>query len=193
MHDGLGQHPAPTHVVAHLSDTHLLAGGALLGGAIDTAAHLRDALARLELAAPAADALVVSGDCTDLGEPEAYALLRELVEPVAERMGATVVYAAGNHDERAPMWRVLHDVDSDAPYDGVHEVAGLRIVSLDTQWTDVLVAMDGPLAAAAMDPRLEGGRYPWQDTIAHEYIHLVVTHHTADRAPVWPGEPGDAA
>ena len=132
MHDGLGQHPAPTHVVAHLSDTHLLAGGALLGGAIDTAAHLRDALARLELAAPSADALVVSGDCTDLGEPEAYALLRELVEPVAARMGAVVVYAAGNHDERAPMWQALHGVDSSAPYDHVHEVAGLRIVSLDS-------------------------------------------------------------
>lgn len=132
MHDGLGQHPAPTHVVAHLSDTHLLAGGALLGGVVDTAQHLRDALARLELAAPAADALVVSGDCTDLGEPEAYALLRELVEPVAERMGATIVYAAGNHDERAPMWRALDGVDSDAPYDRVHDVAGLRIVALDT-------------------------------------------------------------
>lgn len=132
MHDGLGQHPAPTHVVAHVSDTHLLAGGALLGGVLDTAGHLRDALARLELAAPTADALVVSGDCADLGEPEAYALLRELVEPVAERMGATVVYAAGNHDERGPMWRALHDVDSAAPYDRVHEIAGLRIVSLDT-------------------------------------------------------------
>lgn len=132
MHDGLGQHPAPTHVVAHLSDPHLLAGGALLGGAIDTTGHLRDALGRLELAAPTADALVVSGDCADLGEPEAYALLRELVEPVAARMGAVVVYAAGNHDERAPMWRALHDVESVAPYDHVHEVAGLRIVSLDT-------------------------------------------------------------
>ena len=132
MHDGLGRHPAPTHVVAHVSDTHLLAGGALLAGVVDTAAHLRDVLERLALAAPAADALVVSGDCTDLGEPEAYALLREIVEPIAERMGAAVVYAAGNHDEREPMWRVLHGIDAAAPYDRVHDVGGLRIVSLDT-------------------------------------------------------------
>ena len=34
-------------------------------------------------------------------------------------------------------------------------------------------------------PRVLPRGYPWQDTIAHEYIHLVVTHHTADRAPVW--------
>jgi thiol-disulfide isomerase/thioredoxin/tetratricopeptide (TPR) repeat protein len=34
-------------------------------------------------------------------------------------------------------------------------------------------------------PRALERGYAWQDTIAHEYIHLVVTHHTADRAPVW--------
>ena len=40
-----------------------------------------------------------------------------------------------------------------------------RILSLDNQWTDVLVALDAPLAAAALDPVVEGGRYPWQDGI----------------------------
>jgi len=34
-------------------------------------------------------------------------------------------------------------------------------------------------------PRALPRGYSWQDTIAHEYIHLVVAHHTADRAPVW--------
>jgi iron complex transport system substrate-binding protein len=38
-----------------------------------------------------------------------------------------------------------------------------RIVSLDTQWTDVLVALDAPLVAAALDPSIDGGRFPWQD------------------------------
>ena len=38
-----------------------------------------------------------------------------------------------------------------------------RIVSLDNQWTDVLTALDGPLVGAALDPVIEGGRYPWQD------------------------------
>lgn len=45
------------------------------------------------------------------------------------------------------------------------EAAPERIVSLDTQWTDVLVALDGPLVGAALDPVSEGGRYPWQDDI----------------------------
>ncbi|MBX2804001.1 MAG: redoxin domain-containing protein [Myxococcales bacterium] len=34
-------------------------------------------------------------------------------------------------------------------------------------------------------PRALPRGYAWQDTIAHEYIHLVVAHHTTDRAPVW--------
>ena len=168
MHDGLGQHPAPTHVVAHVSDTHLLAGGALLGGAIDTAAHLRDVLERLELAAPTADALVVSGDCTDLGEPEAYALLRSIVEPVAERMGATVVYAAGNHDERAPMWHALHGTASEAPYDHVHDVAGLRVVSLDSS------------LAGFHHGGFDAGQAEWlADVLAEPAEHgtLLVMHH----------------
>jgi iron complex transport system substrate-binding protein len=38
-----------------------------------------------------------------------------------------------------------------------------RIVSIDTQWTDVLTALEAPLVGAALDPMVEGGRYPWQD------------------------------
>ena len=40
-----------------------------------------------------------------------------------------------------------------------------RIVSLDTQWTDVLTAMDGPLVGAVLDPQIEGGRFPWQNDL----------------------------
>jgi iron complex transport system substrate-binding protein len=39
-----------------------------------------------------------------------------------------------------------------------------RIVALDNQWLDVLLALDGPVVGAALDPQVEdGGRYPWQD------------------------------
>ena len=36
-----------------------------------------------------------------------------------------------------------------------------------------------------VSPRSLSGGYDWEDTIAHEYIHLVVAHHSIDRAPVW--------
>ena len=34
-------------------------------------------------------------------------------------------------------------------------------------------------------PRATAGGYAWMDTAAHEYIHLVVSWRTKDRAPVW--------
>ena len=45
------------------------------------------------------------------------------------------------------------------------EAAPQRIVSLDTQWTDILTSLDAPLVGAVLDPRIEGGRYPWQTDI----------------------------
>ena len=78
-----GQYPPPRHVVAHLSDPHLLADGALQYGVIDPEAGLRLALERLDRLDPGPQALVFTGDLADKAEPAAYARLRELVEPVA--------------------------------------------------------------------------------------------------------------
>ena len=49
-----------------------------------------------------------------------------------------------------------------------------RIVSLDNQWTDVLVALDAPLVGAALDPVIHG-RYPWQDVIPASVESIPVT------------------
>ena len=127
----LGQHPRPRHVVAHLSDPHLLAD-ALQYGVIDTEAGLRLALERVARLDPAPDALVFTGDLADRGEPAAYARLRELVEPFAGGLGAEVVWVMGNHDERAAYAGELFDSDEDGCQDRVHDVGGLRIVALDT-------------------------------------------------------------
>nr|WP_241429124.1 metallophosphoesterase [Agrococcus sp. ARC_14] len=126
-------HPEPAAVIAHLSDTHLLAGGALLAGLVDTESHLRDTAERLRVAAADADVIVVSGDVADLGEREAYALAREILEPVAAAIGAPIVWAAGNHDER-PQMRTALGLGGDPldPVDSVVDVGDLRIVSLDS-------------------------------------------------------------
>ncbi|GAA4683818.1 metallophosphoesterase [Nocardioides nanhaiensis] len=130
-----GQHPDPTHTIAHLSDPHLLAGGVRQYGVVDPEAGLVRALERLEHLRPAPQALVFTGDLADKAEPEAYARLRALVEPVAQRLGAAVVWTMGNHDEREPYAAGLFDVTGPAaaePQDRVHDVAGLRVVALDT-------------------------------------------------------------
>jgi len=127
-----GQYPAPAHVIAHLSDPHLLAGGALQYGAIDTEAHLDQALTRLRQIDPPPQALVFTGDLADKGEPKAYARLREMVEPAAAALGAQVIWVMGNHDERAPYSLGLFDAESEAPQDRVYDVAGLRVIALDS-------------------------------------------------------------
>ena len=114
MHIQLGQHPAPAHVIAHLSDPHLLADGVRQYGVIDTEAGLIRALARLAHVDPAPQALVFTGDLADRAEPAAYARLREIVEPAAAAMGAQVVWVMGNHDERAEYSEGLFGEASDA-------------------------------------------------------------------------------
>lgn len=133
MSPQFGVHPPADRVIVHLSDTHLLAGNPPLGGRFDTALNLRRMLDGVEATGIRPDALVFTGDLTDLGEPEAYRALRAEVEPVAERLGAPVVWVAGNHDERPAMRRELFGLDADEqPITGVFDLGGLRLVALDS-------------------------------------------------------------
>ena len=78
-----GQYPSPRFTVAHLSDVHLLADGVKQYGVVVPEAGLQLALDRLGRLDPVPQALVFTGDLADKAEPDAYARLRELVEPVA--------------------------------------------------------------------------------------------------------------
>jgi 3',5'-cyclic-AMP phosphodiesterase len=127
-----GQYPAPRFTVAHLSDVHLLAHGVKQYGVVEPQDGLRMALERLGRLDPVPQALVFTGDLADRAEPDAYARLRELVEPFAEGIGAQVVWVMGNHDERAPYAKGLFDSDDDGPQDRAYDLGGLRIIALDT-------------------------------------------------------------
>lgn len=128
-----GRHRPAGHTLVHLSDTHLLAGGALLGGTIDCARGLERALAAVERTDIRPDAVVISGDLTDLGQPDAYRALRAVAEPFAERLGAPIVWVAGNHDERPVLRAELLDAEAtQEPITGVWDLGGLRLIALDT-------------------------------------------------------------
>lgn len=128
-----GQYPPARRTLLHLSDTHLLAGNPPLGGRYDTAANLARTLAAAEATGIRPHAIVFTGDLTDLGEPDAYAALRAAVEPVAERLGAPVIWVAGNHDERPALRRDLLGLEpTQEPVTGVWDLGGLRLVGLDT-------------------------------------------------------------
>lgn len=127
-----GQHSPASRTLVHISDTHLLAANRPLGGAYDTHANLRAMLDRIEKI-PAADALVITGDLTDLGEAEAYVDLKRMVEPVADRMGVDVIWVAGNHDERPAMRS--HLLGEDASQKAIcraFDLDGLRLIALDS-------------------------------------------------------------
>lgn len=130
---GVAEHPRPDHVIAHISDTHLVSGDADLYGNVDADARLCELLERLEGSQTRLDALIFTGDLADTGQPDAYRKLHELVEPLATRLGADVIWVMGNHDNRAALREhLLRETPTMAPIDRVHDIAGLRVIVLDT-------------------------------------------------------------
>ncbi|SNS86278.1 phosphodiesterase [Rhodococcoides kyotonense] len=126
------EYPRPNHCLLHITDTHLIADGDLYG-AVDSEARLSRVLANIEASEVRPDALVFTGDLTDRGESRAYDTLRSLVEPVAEALGAQIVWAMGNHDDRATFrTRLLDEIPSTGSIDQVHDIDGLRVVTLDS-------------------------------------------------------------
>ncbi|MDQ1127783.1 Icc protein [Microbacterium sp. SORGH_AS 505] len=129
------EHPAAERILLHLSDTHLRGPGPRLFDSVDGEASLTAALDAIESSGIAPDAIVFTGDLVDLGEAAAYDAIRALVEPFAERLGASLLWVMGNHDDRGAFREHLLDetpADPTAPYDRVDELDGLRIVTLDT-------------------------------------------------------------
>lgn len=152
--------PAPLRIL-HLSDTHLFGDDTRHYGVVDTTAALQRVLDRAaEL--DRIDVIVLSGDLSDDGSEGSYRMLRELVEPLAAARGAEVLYAMGNHDQRAGFEAVLGSRERELV------VGGVRFVTLDSS---VPGRGHGELDAAALD-RLRGIL-----TTPAEHGTVVVVHH----------------
>jgi 3',5'-cyclic AMP phosphodiesterase CpdA len=129
----MGQYPDPGHVLVHVSDTHFLADGARLYGRVDTDSTLARAMRQLDRSGIHPDAIVLTGDIADRGEADAYDRVRALVEPLAEKTGAQLVWVMGNHDERGRFRAgLLDESPTTEPVDRVVVVNGLRIIALDS-------------------------------------------------------------
>ena len=92
-----GQHAPARRVILHLSDTHLLGGDRLLGERYDTAANLRRTLDAAEATGVRPDAVVFTGDLTDLGQPSEAGRLAEILRSAT----VPVVGVFGNHDHES--------------------------------------------------------------------------------------------
>ncbi|MFJ2663188.1 metallophosphoesterase [Nocardia fluminea] len=163
--------------IVQITDTHLRPEGELLHG-VDTAANLTAVLDRLREFGQRVDVLIFSGDLSDNGSPEAYRRLRAAVEPVAAELGAEVVYAMGNHDERTAFGIELlgrDTVDPDLPHDQCVEIAGVRIIVLDST------------TPFQHDGKLEPEQLAWlADELRTPAPHgtVLVVHHPPLRSPL---------
>ncbi|HEY8589944.1 MAG TPA: phosphodiesterase [Naasia sp.] len=129
----IAEHARPDHFLLHLSDTHFVGGADALYGTVDSEGMLRRLAAEFEASGRRPEAIIFTGDLADRGEQEAYAKLRGIVEPFADRLGAEVIWCMGNHDDRATFRRMLlGEAGATTPIDRVYNVNGLRVISLDS-------------------------------------------------------------
>ncbi|MHA7190043.1 phosphodiesterase [Arthrobacter sp. MDT2-16] len=127
-----GEHPPADHLLLHFSDTHFVADGPLYGG-VDARERLAQLLEEVGRSGVRPDALVFTGDLTDKGAPDAYASLREVVEPVAEELGTPVIWLMGNHDKRPALRAaLLGEPPEDTPLYRSYRLGGLRVIAPDT-------------------------------------------------------------
>ena len=85
----------PQRTLLHISDTHLRAEGGRLFGVVDGAATLTRTITAVEDAGIEVDAIVFTGDLADLGQQDAYAELRAIVDPFAAGHGS--IFGMGSY------------------------------------------------------------------------------------------------
>jgi Icc protein len=153
-------------LLAQLSDPHIVREGERLLGVIDTATHLREAVAHVNGLDPQPDLVLLTGDLSNEGRPEEYEHLGYLLGPLR----APFHLVPGNHD--------LTDQLRDAFPDHVHGAPGRRADGV----------IDGPLRVVTLDSSrypepggsLDPGQLEWLDAtlaVAPEQPTVVAVHH----------------
>src|SRR3954471_1368097 len=87
-------------LIAQLTDLHVRPHGMLANRVVETNAMLKRALMHVAALDPAPDAVIMSGDLTDMGLAEEYEILADLIRGHL-KMPAYVI--PGNHDRRETM------------------------------------------------------------------------------------------
>ena len=160
--------------ILHITDTHLVAPPKLVSGVLDTASLFQKQVSQIVEALPRiglVDALLVTGDVSDDGTAESYALFRQMVEP----LGLPLLVIPGNHDAREPMRAAFADLglfEASDRLNWIRDVGDLRIVGIDTlvegsgggivdeatlAFLDEALATDGPVLLAMHHPPFVSG------------------------------------
>ena len=88
-------------LLVQITDTHILPRGKLLYGEVDTATHLREAVAEINAMEPQPDLVMITGDLVEKPSDSTYSHFDELIAPLK----APVYLIPGNHDDPIEMER----------------------------------------------------------------------------------------
>jgi Icc protein len=161
-------------LLAQISDLHIKRAGALAYRRVDTGAYLARCITALNALQPRPDAVIMTGDLVDQGDPEQYAHLKTLLAPLE----IPYFLLVGNHDERTALRDAFPDraeLRSGGEFVQYQlDVGPLRIIALDSlvpgqsggnlcdarlQWlaTQLDAAQDKPTVVALHHPPFECG------------------------------------
>jgi Icc protein len=82
-------------LLIQITDTHILPRGELLYGKVDTAKHLRESVAEINLMEPQPDLVMITGDLVEKPSDDTYTHFDELIAPLK----VPVYLIPGNHDD----------------------------------------------------------------------------------------------
>lgn len=160
--------------IIQLTDTHLMPPGMVVNG-VDPEAQLRAAVADIVAKHADADLLAITGDLCNDGDPEAYALLREILSDVPFEVRLML----GNHDRRGPFREAFpaHPVDADGYIQSVLDTEHGRLLFLDSHEAGVIGGIYGADRLAWLDAALAGaGAEPVTVFIHHPPIDPGIGH-----------------
>ena len=119
-------------LLAQISDLHIKRPGALAYRRVDTGAYLARTVAALNALEPRPDAVIMTGDLVDQGDPEQYAHLKTLLAPLQ----IPYFLLVGNHDERTALRAAFADrAELHSGGEFVHyavDIGALRVIALDS-------------------------------------------------------------
>jgi len=116
-------------LLAQITDLHMRRDDTPLSGEVVTRPYVAAAVDAVNAQAP--DAVFVTGDLTDIGTAEEYALLRAELD----RLAAPHFVIPGNHDRREEMRAAFHDhayLPAEGPLRWALDDLPLRLVGLDS-------------------------------------------------------------
>jgi 3',5'-cyclic-AMP phosphodiesterase len=163
----------------HLSDLHLAPPSLSVTG-VDPMRQMQRVLARIEQLDVSPAFVVISGDLTDDGSTESYAVVKEVLQELGSGSTETpVLLALGNHDDRAAFRRVIlgEEGGDQGPYHHSRLIDGLRVIVLDSSIPGEVGGGLGASQLAWLEEELQESAPQGNLVVVHHPCRLAAPDH----------------